>query len=81
MEKKRKVLTLAEVAEMEGLFITVGDVARIVGLSYNAILKIAKSKRGDEVGIKAVKFGSVYRIYRAEFLRAMGWTGKINGYD
>lgn len=81
MENKSKVLTLAEVAEMEGIFIDVEDVARMVGTSYKVILRMVKSKSGDEVGIKGAKIGNKFRVFRGEFLRAMGWAGKINGYD
>ena len=81
MEKQKTVKTLREAAEMEGIFISTSMAASIMGLSYNAVRKIIKDEKGEKLGIKTIDLGNQILIFKGSFLRAMGWTGKINGYD
>lgn len=75
-------LTLAEIAEMDCMFLIPSQVAPMLGCAQYYINVASQSPDGRAyLGFPVTRIGNRVKIPRIPFLRFMGWEGPIKGAE
>lgn len=73
-------LTLAQIAEMDSMYLIPAQVAPALGCTQYYINVASMTPEGRMyLGFPVIRMGNRVKIPRIPFLRFMGWEGAING--
>lgn len=76
----KPTMSLAEVAEMTGLYLTPATAAKVLGCDPQFIRVASQTPKGRELlGFPVIRLGTVTKVPRIPFLRYLGWEGDVKG--